>query len=178
MAVTHGEKHLHMGHIMAPSGLSPADFRPSADACTKVFCERRKYSAKMAIFSSWSIQRDSFPCKSGEVPPRLAEKRKKLKLSCCIGFNNVPVLRPFSQNLYIYIWELCRTGGFVSVECRAGHISSLWSHSQWRLPLASVSRIKNLLQNIWSSGFQHIFKPSSLRERPSIIKNKCSDTFS
>ena len=95
-----GEKHLHMGHIMAPSGLSPADFRPSADACTKVFCERRKYSAKMAIFSSWSIQRDSFPCKSGEVPPRLAEKRKKLKLSCCIGFNNVPVW-DHSQNLYI-----------------------------------------------------------------------------
>ena len=61
----------------------------------------------------------------GEAPPRLAEKRKKLKLSCCIGFNNVPVLRPFSQNLYIYIWELCRTGGFVSVECRAGHIFSL-----------------------------------------------------
>ena len=98
----------------------------------------------------------------GEAPPRLAEKRKKLKLSCCIGFNNVPVLRPFTKSLY-YIWELCRTGGFVSVECRAGHISSLWSHSQWRLPLASVSRIKNLLQNIWSSGFQHIFKPSSLR---------------
>ena len=61
----------------------------------------------------------------GEAPPRLAEKRKKLKLSCCIGFNNVPVLRPFAQNLYIYIWELCRTGGFVSVECRVGHIFSL-----------------------------------------------------
>ena len=144
-----GEKHLHMGHIMAPSGLSPADFRPSADACTKVFCERRKYSAKMAIFSSWSIQRDSFPCKSGEVPPRLAEKRKKLKLSCCIGFNNVPVLRPFSQNLYIYIWELCRTGGFVSVECRAGHIFSLWLNPQWRLLLDQESFAKYMV--LWIS---------------------------
>ena len=57
-----GEKHLHMGHIMAPSGLSPADFRPSADACTKVFCERRKYSAWKAIFSNWSDQHGSFPC--------------------------------------------------------------------------------------------------------------------
>ena len=99
-----GEKHLHMGHIMAPSGLSSADFRPSADACTKVFCERRKYSAKMAIFSSWSNQRDSFPCTSGEVPPRLAEKRKKLKLSCCIGFNNVPVFETsLTKSLYLHM---------------------------------------------------------------------------
>ena len=27
----------------------------------------------------------------GEAPPRLAEKRKKLKFHCCVGFKNVPV---------------------------------------------------------------------------------------
>ena len=85
----------------------------------------------------------------GEAPPRLAEKRKKLKLSCCIGFNNVPVLRPFSQNLYIYIWELCRTGGFVSVECRAGHIFSLWLNPQWRLLLDQESFAKYMV--LWIS---------------------------
>ena len=85
----------------------------------------------------------------GEAPPRLAEKRKKLKLSCRIGFNNVPVLRPFSQNLYIYIWELCRTGGFVSVECRAGHIFSLWLNPQWRLLLDQESFAKYMV--LWIS---------------------------
>ena len=170
-----GGKYLPMGHIMAPSGPSPANFRPSADACTKVVCERRKYWAWKAIFSNWSDQHGSFPCIWGGPSSFGGEKKETNFL--LHWFQQCSSLRPFTKSLY-YIWELCRTGGFVSVECRAGHISSLWSHSQWRLPLASVSRIKNLLQNIWSSGFQHIFKPSSLRERPSIIKNKCSDTFS
>ena len=40
----------------------------------------------------WLIsQHDSLPCTFGEVPPRLAEKRKKLKFHCCVGFKNVPV---------------------------------------------------------------------------------------
>ena len=54
-----------------------------------------------AIFSSWSNQHDSLPCTFGEVPPRLAEKRKKLKFHCCIGFNNVPVFETTPANLYI-----------------------------------------------------------------------------
>ena len=55
-----------------------------------------------AIFSSWSNQHDSFPCTFGEVPPRLAEKRKKLKLHCCIGFNNVPVFWDHSYKIFIF----------------------------------------------------------------------------
>ena len=74
----------------------------------------------------WLIsQHDSLPCTFGEVPPRLAEKRKKLKLSCCIGFNNVPVFETSLTKSLYYIWDFFRTGGFVSVECRAGHIFSL-----------------------------------------------------
>ena len=58
-------------------------------------------------------------------------------------------LRPVSQNLYIYIWELCRTGGFVSVECRAGHIFSLWLNPQWRLLLDQESFAKYMV--LWIS---------------------------
>ena len=142
-----GEKYLPMGHIMAPSGLSPADFRPSADACTKVFCERRKYSAKMAIFSSWSNQHGSFPCIWGG-PSSFGGEKKETKTFLLHWFQQCSSLRPFTKSLY-YIWELCRTGGFVSVECRAGHIFSLWLNPQWRLLLDQEAFAKYMV--LWIS---------------------------
>ena len=143
-----GEKHLHMGHIMAPSGLSPADFRPSADACTKVFCERRKYSAWKAIFSSWSNQHGSFPCIWGG-PSSFGGEKKETKTFLLHWFQQCSSFETILTNLYIYIWELCRTGGFVSVECRAGHIFSLWLNPQWRLLLDQESFAKYMV--LWIS---------------------------
>ena len=98
-----GEKHLHMGHIMAPSGLSPADFRPSADACTKVFCERRKYSAWKAIFSSWSNQHGSFPCIWGG-PSSFGGEKKETKtfllhwFQQCSSFETI-----LTKSLYLHM---------------------------------------------------------------------------
>ena len=143
-----GGKYLPMGHIMAPSGLHQ-------QTSVHLLMHAPRYSVKGGNIEPERpyslIDQISMAASPvfGEAPPRLAEKRKKLKLSCCIGFNNVPVLRPFSQNLYIYIWELCRTGGFVSVECRAGHIFSLWLNPQWRLLLDQESFAKYMV--LWIS---------------------------
>ena len=83
----------------------------------------------------------------GEAPPRLAEKGKKLTF-LLHWFQQCSSLRPFTKSLY-YIWELCRTGGFVSVECRAGHILSLWLNPQWRLLLDQESFAKYMV--LWIS---------------------------
>ena len=83
----------------------------------------------------------------GEAPPRLAEKGKKLTF-LLHWFQQCSSLRPFTKSLY-YIWELCRTGGFVSVECRAGHIFSLWLNPQWRLLLDQEAFAKYMV--LWIS---------------------------
>ena len=83
-------KYLHMGHIIASSGLPSTNFRQSGDACVKVFCEKRKYPAYKRHFLVDQTSMTVSPVHLGRSL-LVWRRKKKLKFYCCVGFKNVPV---------------------------------------------------------------------------------------
>ena len=99
----------------------------------------------------WLIsQHDSLPCTFGEVPPRLAEKRKKLKFHCCVGFKNVPVFETTPTKSSNFPMSIHRTsaGRAACIRIMQGGTHIFIVVTSTMMTASDIClRIKNLLQN-------------------------------
>ena len=94
-------KYLHMGHIIASSGLSSTNFRQSDDACVKVFCERRKYPAYRRHFlvdqPAWQS-----PLYIWGGPSSFGGEKKETKISLLHWFQQCSSFWDHSYKIFIF----------------------------------------------------------------------------